>query len=51
MTFAIPVTGAFAGFGGAVAWVLGLPAYVNVNGVEMMQTCQAPGPPAVKRAS
>lgn len=35
----------------AVAWVLGLPAHVNVNRVEMMPTCQASGPLAVKRRS
>ncbi len=32
-----------------VAWVVGLPAHVNINRVEMMPTCQAPGPIAVKR--
>ncbi len=26
-----------------VAWVIGLPAHVNINRVEMMPTCQAPG--------
>ena len=35
----------------AVAWVLGLPPHVNVNRLEMMPTCQAPGPLAIKRAS
>ena len=34
-----------------VAWVVGLPAHVNINTIEMMPTCQAPGPLAIKRAS
>jgi len=33
----------------AVAWVVGLPPHVNVNRLEIMPTCQAPGPLAVKR--
>lgn len=33
----------------AVAWVVGLPAHVNVNRLEMMPTCQAPGPLVIKR--
>ena len=33
----------------AVAWVVGLPWHVNINRVEMMPTCQGPGPLAVKR--
>jgi 3-hydroxy acid dehydrogenase/malonic semialdehyde reductase len=33
----------------AVAWVLHLPAHVNINRIEMMPTCQASGPLAVKR--
>ena len=33
----------------AVAWVVGLPGHVNINRVEMMPTCQAPGPLAIKR--
>ncbi|MBU6499916.1 MAG: SDR family NAD(P)-dependent oxidoreductase [Rhodospirillales bacterium] len=33
----------------AVAWVLSLPAHVNINRLEMMPTCQASGPLAVKR--
>jgi 3-hydroxy acid dehydrogenase / malonic semialdehyde reductase len=33
----------------AAAWIIGLPAHVNINRVEMMPTCQAPGPLAVKR--
>jgi 3-hydroxy acid dehydrogenase / malonic semialdehyde reductase len=34
----------------AVAWVVGLPAHVNINRLEMMPTCQASGPLAIKRA-
>ncbi len=34
----------------AAAWVVGLPPHVNINRIEMMPTCQAPGPLAVKRA-
>ncbi len=33
----------------AVAWVIGLPARMNVNRMELMPTCQGPGPLAVKR--
>ena len=33
----------------AVGWVVRLPAHVNINRVEMMPTCQAPAPLAVKR--
>jgi 3-hydroxy acid dehydrogenase/malonic semialdehyde reductase len=33
----------------AVAWLVSLPAHVNINRMEMMPTCQAPGPLAVKR--
>lgn len=33
----------------AVAWVVRLPEHVNVNRLEMMPTCQAPGPLAIKR--
>ena len=33
----------------AVAWVVNLPPHVNINRVEMMPTCQAPGPLAIKR--
>jgi 3-hydroxy acid dehydrogenase/malonic semialdehyde reductase len=33
----------------AVAWVIGLPAHMNVNAMELMPTCQAPGALAVKR--
>ncbi len=35
----------------AVAWVVGLPAHVNINRLEMMPTCQAAGPLAIKRRS
>lgn len=34
----------------AVGWVLGLPAHVNINRIEMMPTCQASASLAVKRA-
>ncbi len=34
----------------AVAWVVGLPAHVNINRIEMMPTCQASAPLAIKRA-
>ena len=33
----------------AVAWVMALPAHVNINRLEMMPTCQAAGPLAIKR--
>jgi 3-hydroxy acid dehydrogenase/malonic semialdehyde reductase len=33
----------------AVAWVVGLPAHFNVNRMEIMPTCQAPGPLVIKR--
>lgn len=32
-----------------VAWVVNLPRHVNINRVEMMPTCQASGPLAIKR--
>ena len=32
-----------------IAWVISLPRHVNINRVEMMPTCQAPGPLVVKR--
>jgi 3-hydroxy acid dehydrogenase/malonic semialdehyde reductase len=35
----------------AIAWVLHLPAHVNINRIEMMPTCQASGPLTVKRQS
>ncbi len=31
------------------SWLVGLPAHVNVNRIELMPTCQASGPFAVKR--
>jgi polysaccharide biosynthesis protein PslH len=33
----------------AVAWVVGLPPHVNINRLEMMPTCQGPGPLTIKR--
>jgi 3-hydroxy acid dehydrogenase/malonic semialdehyde reductase len=33
----------------AVAWVAALPEHVNINRIEMMPTCQASGPFAVRR--
>jgi 3-hydroxy acid dehydrogenase/malonic semialdehyde reductase len=33
----------------AISWVLRLPRHVNINRIEMMPTCQASGPLAVKR--
>ena len=32
-----------------VGWLAGLPEHVNVNRIEIMPTCQAPGPLVVKR--
>ena len=32
-----------------VGWLVSLPEHVNINRVEMMPTCQAPGPLAIKR--
>ncbi len=34
----------------AASWVIGLPPHMNINRMEMMPTCQAPGPLAVKRS-
>ncbi len=34
-----------------VAWVVNLPAHVNINRVEMMPTCQSAGPLMIKRKS
>lgn len=33
----------------AVGWVVGLPAHVNINRIEMMPTCQAASPLAIRR--
>ncbi len=33
----------------AAAWVVALPSHMNINRIEMMPTCQASGPFAVKR--
>ncbi len=33
----------------AVHWVVNLPDHVNINVIEMMPTCQAPGPLAISR--
>ncbi len=33
----------------AVHWASALPAHVNINTIELMPTCQAPGPLAVVR--
>jgi 3-hydroxy acid dehydrogenase/malonic semialdehyde reductase len=35
----------------AISWVVRLPAHVNINRIEMMPTCQASGPLAVKRSA
>jgi 3-hydroxy acid dehydrogenase / malonic semialdehyde reductase len=34
----------------AVTWVVDLPRHVNINRIEMMPTCQAPGPMVIKRS-
>lgn len=34
-----------------VAWVVGLPAHVNINRIEMMPTCQSSGPFQIKRTA
>ena len=33
----------------AVAWIVSRPARVNVNRIELMPTCQGPGPTVIKR--
>jgi 3-hydroxy acid dehydrogenase / malonic semialdehyde reductase len=33
----------------AASWVVGLPPHMNINRMEIMPTCQAPGPLAIKR--
>ncbi|TLU74297.1 SDR family NAD(P)-dependent oxidoreductase [Lichenicoccus roseus] len=35
----------------SVAWVVGLPAHVNINRIELMPTCQSAGPFQIKRQS
>ena len=35
----------------AVYWVTTLPAHVNVNDIQLMPTCQGPGPLAGHRTS
>ena len=35
----------------AVAWVVNLPPHVNINRLEIMPTCQGPGPMVIKRES
>ena len=35
----------------SVAWVVGLPWHVNITRIEMMPTCQAAGPLAIKRSA
>lgn len=35
----------------AVSWVVNLPRHVNINRLEMMPTCQGPGPLTIKRTS
>ncbi len=35
----------------SVAWVVGLPWHVNITRIEMMPTCQAAGPLAIKRST
>ena len=34
----------------AISWVLAQPAHMNINRMEIMPTCQAPGGPAIHRA-
>jgi 3-hydroxy acid dehydrogenase/malonic semialdehyde reductase len=31
------------------SWLISLPPHVNINRIEMMPTCQAPGPSAIRR--
>jgi 3-hydroxy acid dehydrogenase/malonic semialdehyde reductase len=33
----------------AASWVVGLPPHMNINRMEIMPTCQAPGPLAIRR--
>jgi 3-hydroxy acid dehydrogenase/malonic semialdehyde reductase len=34
----------------AAAWVVALPPHMNINRLEIMPTCQAPGPLTIKRS-
>ena len=34
----------------AAAWAIGLPPRMNINRMEIMPTCQAPCPLAIKRS-
>ena len=34
----------------AVSWAVNLPRHVNINRIELMPTCQAPGPMVIKRS-
>jgi 3-hydroxy acid dehydrogenase / malonic semialdehyde reductase len=34
----------------AAAWVIGLPPHMNINRMEIMPTCQGPGPLQIKRS-
>ena len=34
-----------------IGWLVALPVHVNINRIEMMPTCQAPGPLAIKRTA
>jgi 3-hydroxy acid dehydrogenase/malonic semialdehyde reductase len=34
----------------AASWVIGLPLHMNVNMLEIMPTCQAPGPLTIRRS-
>ena len=34
----------------AAAWIIGLPPHMNINRMEIMPTCQAPGPLTIKRS-
>jgi len=34
----------------AASWVVSLPAHMNINRMEIMPTCQASGPLAIKRS-
>lgn len=34
----------------AAPWVVNLPSHMNINRMEIMPTCQAPGPLVIKRS-